>query len=74
MRSIDPAAEVEEVVAAPVKLVQAGDGSEPRSRHEPRSAAPRLGAHTERVLREEVGLSGEQMAKLKASGVFGSAD
>ena len=62
-------AELSEVVSAPVKLIQ--DEGEPRSRHEPRAAAPRLGAHTESVLLEEVGLTAEQLAKLKEMGVFG---
>jgi crotonobetainyl-CoA:carnitine CoA-transferase CaiB-like acyl-CoA transferase len=62
-------AELSEVVSTPVKLIQ--DEGEPRARHEPRAAAPRLGAHTEAVLKDEVGLTVEQLAKLKELGVFG---
>ena len=70
LRAVDPAAEATDVVAAPVKLVQ--DEGEPWSRHEPKSAAPVLGAHTEQILREDVGLSEMQIEKLRQSGVFGS--
>jgi crotonobetainyl-CoA:carnitine CoA-transferase CaiB-like acyl-CoA transferase len=59
-------AEVSEVVSTPVKLIQ--DDGEPASRHQPRAAARRLGAHTEKVLLEEVGLTAEQYASLKALG------
>lgn len=62
-------AELSEVISTPVKLIQ--DEGEPRSRHEPRAAAPRLGAHTESVLLDEVGLTSEQLSKLKELGVFG---
>lgn len=62
-------AEISEVISTPVKLVQVE--GEPRSRHEPRAAAPRLGAHTESVLLDEVGLTPEQLAKLTKMGVFG---
>eukprot|EP01043_Picozoa_sp_COSAG02_P073758 COSAG02_NODE_14476_length_1267_cov_1.815520_2_plen_69_part_01 len=55
-------AELSEVISTPVKLIQ--DEGEPRSRHEPRAAAPRLGAHTESVLLDEVGLTSEQLSKL----------
>mgnify|MGYP001071978213 CR=1 FL=1 len=62
-------AEISEVISTPVKLVQVE--GEPRSRHEPRAAAPRLGAHTESVLLDEVGMTPEQLAKLTKMGVFG---
>jgi len=39
-------------------------------RHQPRAAAPTLGAHTEEVL-VEAGLSGAQIEQLKDAKVFG---
>ena len=47
------------------------DSSNDRAgRHQPRAAAPTLGAHTEEVL-VEAGLSGAQIEQLKDAKVFG---
>jgi CoA:oxalate CoA-transferase len=44
-----------------------------KKKFDPELVAPELGAHNDEILREVLGLDGEQLAQLKAAGVLGGA-
>jgi CoA:oxalate CoA-transferase len=63
---VDPVLGTVKVVGNPIKIAPRG----PR----PRTAIPRLGEHTESVLRDIAGVSHDELTALRESGVIGQAD